>query len=123
MSDATCESKSHTLEGITGLQKKKKKLCLQDSWDFWQGSVRALQEVPSQNPEEYKQTLLRKETSPTEKKARCYLFTERVKDFKQQKLNGLNGNTKRNLASRFWAGSQTPAIPFLLKKGIMFSKG
>lgn len=23
MSDATCESKSHTLEGITGLQKKK----------------------------------------------------------------------------------------------------
>lgn len=24
MSDATCESKSHTLEGITGLQKKKK---------------------------------------------------------------------------------------------------
>lgn len=121
MSDATCESKSHTLEGITGLQKKK--LCLQDSWDFWQGSVRALQQVPSQNPEEYKQTLLRKETSPTEKKARCYLFTERVKDFKQQKLNGLNGNTKRNLASRFWAGSQTPAIPFLLKKGIMFSKG
>lgn len=32
MRDATCESESHTLEGITGLQKK----ALQDSWDFWQ---------------------------------------------------------------------------------------